>query len=310
MTSLQDRLDRGEIVLLDGATGTELERRGVPMDKVAWSAAANDSHASTVREVHEDYIRAGADVITTNTFASQRHVLELAGMGDQVRELNLRAVRIAQQARENSYNGRTVSIAGSMSTFYAGLERGNAPSPTQARVNYLEQAELLAEGGVDLLALEMIQDTEQGAYAVEAALKTGMPMWIGFSCKLSEDGSSLQLMRGQSLEDGLDVLLPPGGSAVTVMHTLTEHTIRVLRAVMARWSGPVGAYPHSGRFVMPNWQFHDIISPSGYLTEAQEWIQMGVQIVGGCCGIGPDHIRLLRERLPKEIPSGCREERI
>lgn len=301
MTSLQDRLDRGEIVLLDGATGTELERRGVPMNQVAWSAAANATHPSTVREVHEDYIRAGADVIITNTFASQRHVLELAGLGDQVRELNLRAVQVAQQARENAAGGRPVSIAGSISTFYAGLERENAPPSTEARANYLEQAELLAEGGVDLLALEMMQDTEQAAYAVEAAVSTGLPLWIGLSCKLSEDDSSLQLTRGQPLADGLDVLLSLGGSAVTVMHTLTEHTMRVLRAVMARWSGPVGAYPHSGRFVMPNWQFHDIISPEDYLIEAQKWVDMGVQIVGGCCGIGPDHIRLLREQLPTEL---------
>ena len=301
MTSLQERLERGEILLLDGATGTELERRGVPMDQVAWSAAAIATHPSTVREVHEDYIRAGADVIITNTFASQRHVLDLAGMGDQVRELNLRAVRVAQQARENASEERSVSIAGSISTFYAGLERENAPSSIQARANYLEQAELLAEGGVDLLALEMMQDTEQGAYAVEAAVTTGLPVWIGLSCKLSEYESSLQLTRGQPLEDGLDVLLSLGGSVVTVMHTLTEHTIRVLHAVMARWSGPVGAYPHSGRFVMPKWHFHDIISPEDYLIEAQKWVDMGVQIVGGCCGIGPDHIRLLRERLPTRM---------
>lgn len=307
MDLLHERIERDEIIILDGATGTELESRGVPMDGVAWSAAALVTHPGIVREVHEDYIRAGADVIITNTFASARHVLEPAGMGDQVRELNLQAVRLARQARENAQEGRrSVSIAGSISTFYAGLEHGNVPSSNQARHNYREQAELLVEGGVDLIAMEMMRDTEQASYAVEAAVATGLPVWIGISCKLSEDDSSLLMWNGQPLEDGLDVLLQMGGSAVMVMHTLTEHTIHVLHAVMARWSGPIGAYPHSGRFVMPNWQFHDIISPDDYLIEAQKWVGMGVRIVGGCCGIRPDHIRLLKEKLPTHIlsPSG------
>src|SRR3712207_2755816 len=105
MSALQQRLDRGEVVILDGAMGTELERRGVPMDTVAWDAAALFTHPDTVREVHEDYIRAGADVIITNTFATARHVLEPAGMGERFRELNTRAVALAKEAREKSADG-------------------------------------------------------------------------------------------------------------------------------------------------------------------------------------------------------------
>src|SRR5918999_908911 len=102
MSALQQRLDGEEVVILDGAMGTELERRGVPMDAVAWDAAALLTHPDTVREVHEDYIRAGAEVIITNTFATARHVLEPAGMGERFRELNPRAVTLAQEARENA----------------------------------------------------------------------------------------------------------------------------------------------------------------------------------------------------------------
>src|SRR5215204_4880549 len=101
MSDLQQRLEEGEVVILDGATGTELERRGAPMDDAAWDAAALATHPDMVREVHEDYIRAGADVIITNTFATARHVLEPAGMGGQFRELNTRAVTLAKEAREN-----------------------------------------------------------------------------------------------------------------------------------------------------------------------------------------------------------------
>ncbi|HEX5692919.1 MAG TPA: homocysteine S-methyltransferase family protein, partial [Roseiflexaceae bacterium] len=81
--ALQARLDAGQVIMLDGATGTELQRRGVPMHGFAWSAAALDTHPDIVRAVHEDYIRAGADVIITNTFSTARHVLETAGLGDR-----------------------------------------------------------------------------------------------------------------------------------------------------------------------------------------------------------------------------------
>src|SRR5215207_5826214 len=109
MSALQQRLDGGETVLLDGAMGTELEMRGVPMDVVAWDAAALLTHPATVREVHEDSIRAGADVITTNTFATARHVMEPAGMGERFRELNARAVALAKEARENAADGAVLS---------------------------------------------------------------------------------------------------------------------------------------------------------------------------------------------------------
>src|SRR5919202_4396073 len=118
MSALQQRLDGGETVLLDGAMGTELERRRVPMDAVGWDAAALPTHPATVREVHEDYIRAGADVITTNTFATARHVLEPAGMGERFRSLNTRAVTLAREAREKVAHA-PVSIAGSISTMSA-----------------------------------------------------------------------------------------------------------------------------------------------------------------------------------------------
>ena len=90
--TLQERIAEGEFVLLDGAMGTELERRGVPMDRKAWSAAAMDTHPEVIRNIHEDYIRAGAEIHIVNSFSTARHVLEPAGFGDKVEEFNRRAV--------------------------------------------------------------------------------------------------------------------------------------------------------------------------------------------------------------------------
>src|SRR5215210_9280245 len=156
MSALQQRLDGGETVLLDGAMGTELERHGVPMDAVAWCAAALVTHPGTVREVHEDYIRAGAEVVITNTFPTSRHVLEPAGLGERFRELNELAVRLAKQARESAAE-RPVYLAGSISTFSARHDNALQPPEAEARANYREQAEVLAEAGVDLIVLEMLR---------------------------------------------------------------------------------------------------------------------------------------------------------
>ena len=188
MSALQQRLEGGGVVLLDGAMGTELERRGVPMDDAAWDAAALVTHPDTVREVHEDYIRAGADVIITNTFATARHVLDPAGMGERFRELNTRAVTLAKEARENAADG-AVFIAGSISTFTARYDYSYEPRGEKARANYREQAEVLAESGADVIALEMMRDIEQTAYALEAAITMGLPVWVGFSCKTTEEST-------------------------------------------------------------------------------------------------------------------------
>jgi len=296
MSDLQQRLEGGEVVILDGATGTELERRGAPMDDAAWDAAALVTHPSMVREVHEDYIRAGADVIITNTFATARHVLEPAGMGEQFRELNIRAVTLAKEARENVAD-KPVFIAGSISTMPAWDDRSHEPRAEKAQANYLEQAEVLAESGVDVIALEMMRDLEQTTYAVEAAVATGLPVWVGFSCKTTDEGTVVLWDENHTLAEALEQIPPLGASLVSIMHTLTEDIPPALRELTSRWSGPIGAYPHSGKFIMPNWQFIDMISPEDFVNEAQQWVDMGARLIGGCCGIGPEHIRLLKERL-------------
>ena len=104
-----------------------------------------------------------------------------------------------------------------------------------------------------------------------------------------------------TLAEALEQIPPMGASLVSIMHTLTEDTPAALREVTGRWSGPLGAYPHYGEFVMPNWQFIDTVSPEAFAAEAEQWLELGAQLIGGCCGITPEHIRLLKERLPERL---------
>ena len=300
MFELERRMGEGEVVVLDGATGTELEKRGVPMDDAAWCATALVTHPGTVREVHEDYIKAGADVVITNTFPTSRHVLGPAGLGDRFRELNELAVELAKQARENAAE-RPVYLAGSISTFSARLDDALQPPEEEARANYREQAEVLAEAGVDLIALEMLRDVRQAGYAVEGAVATGLSVWAGFSCKRREDGTVMLWDGENTLAEALEEMPLSGVSVVSVMHTLVEDTPAALDQAARGWDGLVGAYPHAGRFVMPNWQFTDEISPRGFADEALRWLDAGARAIGGCCGIGPEHIMALGEALPARV---------
>jgi homocysteine S-methyltransferase len=313
MDKLHERLKGGEVLILDGAIGSELQMMGVPMDGAAWCATALKTHPDAVRQLHEDYIRAGADIISTNTYASARHNLQEAGLGEETRHLNLRAVELAKQARESAAGGRMVHIAGALSNCGAFPETvGRAAPPTeQLRASYDEQARLLAEGGADLLALEMVRDLEQGQYLLEAALATGLPTWVGFSCRVDDKGQ-MKLLGGDpearrvrrtiegdvAFGDAIKALMAVGGEVLTIMHSEVEDTGPALRIAREHWQGPIGVYPHSGYWRRPEWQFVDVIPPEDYLVQAGQWVQMGARIVGGCCGIGRAHIRALRRGLP------------
>lgn len=291
---LHARLGAGGTVLVDGGTGTELERRGVPMNARAWCGAANFDHADVLREIHEDYIRAGAEVIIANTFASARHALEPVGFGDEVERANRVAVEAALGARARTAEG-DVAVAGSMSDFIADRENPEWRRESRLRATYREQAEILAEAGVDLLAMEMMQLPEIAIPAIEAALDTGLPVWVGASCRRVAAREQLAFF-DYSDRDFRELLEAIDGLAVGVvgiMHSEVPDIAPGLEAVRERWAGPLAVYPESGYFTMPNWQFVDIISTDDLVAEARGWREMGVQIIGGCCGIGPEHIEAL-----------------
>ncbi len=300
MATFQARLERGDVLILDGAMGTELQRRGVPMNGIAWSATAMATHTNIVRAVHEDYLRAGAEVLITNSFATSRHVLTPAGLGDRVKELNRRSVELAREACDRVSRDKPVWIAGSISSFVPYGDYSLRPSREAERASYREQAELLAEAGADLLALEMIRDIDQGQVMVEAAAAAGLPVWAGFTCRLGDDGQST-VLRGRdaerSLKDCLGPVLAAGTcSVVAIMHSDIDTSNDALEVTLAGWPGTIACYPECGEWENPNWRFGNL-TPEAFAAAAAAWVDRGVQIVGGCCGIGPDHIARLAERV-------------
>jgi homocysteine S-methyltransferase len=295
----KDTLDGGDVLLIDGGMGTELQRRGVPMDKVAWSGVAVLTHPDAVRKTHEDYIRAGAKVIITNTFGSTRQMLEPAGYGDQIEAIIRGAVQLAREACDNVAE-HEVAVAGSISTEPPGFDRDAFLSPENELEAYREAAGLLADAGVDLIALEMINETTHASRALQVALETELPVWLGVGCKKTEDGNIVSFDH-PDLEFAtlLDTLIPKGPTVVNIMHSEIGSIPDAIELLRQRWSGPIGVYPESGYFTKPNWNFVDVIPPADLVTEALGWVAAGARLLGGCCGTSPEHIEALQAAMPE-----------
>ena len=305
MMSLQERLSNKKTVILDGGVSTEMERKGLAMDGNVWSGTAHVTHPDLVREVHEDYIRAGAEVITANTFDTARHVLARVGKDNDAVKINRSGVALARQARDNVASG-DVWIAGSMSSMPSLKDISRTAIGPVARDSYREQADALAEAGCDLILAEMMIDTENAALVLDAANATGLPIWIGLSASVDSDGRvtcyhaeiDFADMPAGDFPSVVEGILGHGCQVAGIMHSEIEATAPALDTLRERWSGPIMAYAETGRFTGPDWDFSQVLSPDGYADIAADWVaHHGVTIVGGCCGTGADHVRALKERL-------------
>ena len=301
-------LAEGSVVLLDGATGTELERRGAAMHSEAWCATATLEAPETLRAVHEDYIRAGCRVITANTFSSNRIMLEPAGLGERSVDLTRRAVEIALEARDRLGASDMVAVAGSMS-HQVPLRSGTdfrdparLPSPALREVAFREMAETLFESGVDLILMEMMSDPALANPAIAAARETGLPLWIGFSCRRNPRGEPVSFAI-PSLDAAamLRSTQVDGADAIGIMHTNVGLISAAVDEFRTRWKGPIMAYPDTGHFEMPKWVFEDALSPADFADAALRWIDEGVRLVGACCGFGVAHIDALANALARSV---------
>jgi len=288
------------VLLLDGGTGTELQKRGVPMSTQSWCGPVPPEHLPALEAVHGDYIAAGADIITANTYSTSRLLLDLDGMGEAFEQINRSAVRAAMEARHNS-GRKDVLVAGSLShrgPIAQGTARPDssvATSQKRMASALRELAGLLREEGCDLILLEMLYDPERIPVVLEVAERSGLPIWVGFSARRADNGRVLSFDPAREIpfEEIVSLLGSHEIAAAGIMHTPSDLVSDALRVLKSVFDGPLLAYPDSGYFRSPHWQFEDVISPEDLRSFAEEWIAQGVQVVGGCCGLGPEHIAAL-----------------
>ena len=294
--NIKKKLSSRQTIILDGGTGTDIQRRGAPMSGETWCAEVNLTHPDIVRAVHEDYVRAGADIITANTFASSALSFNYYGRDDDLLKIDAAAVAIAKRAAA----GKPVAVAGSVSTMRPvapGTDRTLKEKEwpeAEARALFQRKVENLANAGVDLLMMEMMRDVDYSVYATEAAIAAGLPVWVGISVERREDGQLVGFGReDQLLDEVVKRLAATRPAVMSIMHTSPNDTDEALNILKKYWDGPLGTYPESGYFKSPDWQFVDTIPPAELVAKSKDWQSLGVSIFGGCCGVGPDHIAAL-----------------
>ena len=292
LKSIIERLGEKPVLILDGAMGTELFRRGIHTRLPIWSAQALIENPELIRKIHSDYIHAGAEVITTNTFRTTTRALGKKGLSNRAKELTLLAVSLAKQARDQSAN-KNVWIAGSVAPLEDCYEPDLMPDSETAFREHGELIGWLVEGGVDLILIETmntIQETIAAARA--AALGHQLPIFVSWTC-----GSDGKILNGENIEDAIRLLTPYNPAVFLVNCTPSKDVPSALRKMRNATNKPIGAYANVGKAEpIFGWEFTHELDASHYADEAEIWIQDGAKIVGGCCGTTPEHIAELKRR--------------
>ena len=292
-SNIINEMKNGTCLLIDGATATEMERRGVPQLPRAWNGGGALTHPNVLKDIHKQYIEIGARVIITNTFANCKHTLEDANQVHNFESLNSKAVHLAREACFDLNKQDDVLVAGGISYWSF---TGNHPCLKKLKTNIAEQALILENAGADILILEMMVDIDRMLITIEAAKSVTLPVWVGLSCKPNFLGA-MCLLNGEPLNEAIKHLKLNDIDLLNIMHTDIADVEACLNIVKEDWVGLTGVYAHSGNMNDSNWTFDEVVSPDFYAKKVSEWMSTGINLVGGCCGITTDHMRYLSKTL-------------
>ncbi|MFQ6615516.1 MAG: homocysteine S-methyltransferase family protein [Fidelibacterota bacterium] len=291
MASVEERLRSGPPLVLDGAMGTELLRRGVDVSLPLWSARALESAPEQVLAIHHDYVDAGADIITANTFRTTVRTYGKIERNRQealikARRATFRAVQLARQASDDE-----TLVAGSLAPLEDCYCPELFPGTPAAREEFVQQERWLEEAGVDMVLVETMIRADETRIALEAAGDYRVPRWVSFLVK--DEG---HLLGGDPLDQTVRLAEDLGAGAILLNCSNLLTTLKALETVLSATDLPAGIYPNLGR-TMPSAQgeIEEVYPLDEFLSALTTAIPMGIRVVGSCCGSGPDHTRALRK---------------
>ncbi|MDH3693044.1 MAG: homocysteine S-methyltransferase family protein, partial [Gammaproteobacteria bacterium] len=243
------------VVLLDGAMGTELQRRGVQGPNTLWSTFALMQAEEIVTDIYSDYIEAGASIITTNTYATIRRRLRESGLVNRFEELNIKAGKLANRARSRSGQDNLL-IAGSLPPLY-GSHRPDLARPfEEIEPQYREQAEILAPY-VDLFICETMSSGAEALAAASGATSAGKPVWVAWSL---HDDASGRLRSGETITQAAAMLKDLPVSTYLANCCKPESISAAIPQLNALNDFPVGAYANGFTQIPDKWTFSDDVS--------------------------------------------------
>lgn len=292
MKNFRDLLARDSVYVFDGAVGTRLYFKGVYINRSY--DELNITNPDLVREVHAEYIAAGADIIETNSFGATRHHLQSYGLESKLKEINIAAVRIAREAA-----GDKVYVAGAIGPLGLRLEPFGPTSFDEAKEMYREQVEALLEGGVDLFILETFSELPLIEQAIKAVRElSDLPIVAQFAIQM--DGKTTFGTTPEAFTAALDKLDVDVIGLNCGMGP--NHVLNALEKMRAVTNKPLSAQPNAGlpRDVQGR-QFY-MGSPEYMAEYSRRFVQAGAKFVGGCCGTTPTHIKLISESIRSVSP--------
>lgn len=291
-----------EITLLDGSIGQELVKRSGDRATPLWSTRVMIEKPEIVNEVHAAYFNAGATVATTNTYAVLYDRLKTADLKDQRFELWETAMTAATAARDAHGSGR---VAGSIGPLIASYRPDLCPPPDQAAELYGEIIETIGPL-VDVLLIETMCSVDQADGAMRAAKKSDRPIWLALSV---DDFDGTKLRSGENLKDVRPMLDRHQPDAILINCSRPEAVSKGVE-IISKFGFKFGAYANgfariSNGFLQDSptvdvLEQRQDMSPNHYAEFAMDWVALGATIVGGCCEVGPDHIKELAQRLISE----------
>ncbi len=290
MNRLMERLAQPGVLVADGATGTQLQKAGLPVG--APSELWVLENPEEVRNLHRSYVKAGSDVILTDTFGGTRVKLDKNGMGEKVVEINRTAAQLAREVI-----GETGLVLGDMGPTGALLEPFGPLSQADAVKAFAEQAGALAEGGVDGILIETMSDLNEAIAAVQGARQaTKLPVLVTLSFD-SHGRTMMGVKPAKAAKElsalGVDVI------GVNCGRTLTENLAAIQEMRQAAPEAVLMAKPNAG---LPHTDGSDLVydvTPEIMAEYAQKFADLGVKILGTCCGSTPDHIKAVADALKK-----------
>ena len=288
----------GGVVLLDGATGTELSRRGADTTLPLWSARPLAEQPELLVEVHRDWLRAGCEVLTTCTFRTHARSLAAGGWAHRSDELNGRAVECAREAIA-AEGAEGIRVAGSLAPLEDCFRADLVPDDEDLALEHGRQARSLAEAGCDLLLVETMATRREAEAALAAARATGLPAW----CSFVSDGRG-RLLGGEDLAQAARAAESLGASAVLVNCVPVVELLGDVRGLAAAGLGvPFGGYGNIGHaHDVDGWRADLMLEPEDFAARLLACRDAGATLLGGCCGTEPRHLAALARALGR--PAG------
>ena len=286
-----------QLTILDGGMGREIKARLESFDPVLWSATAFLHHPQIIIDIHCDYIDAGAKVITTNNYTVVPSILHQTGYEDKFEAFTKQAGKLAKQAQQTTDS--SAKIAGCIPPLQSSY-RPDLVVADHEGVPIYQQIVQWLDPTVDLFLCESMSSIDEAKMALTALKPTDKPIWVSF---ILDDQHPTQLLSGESVDTIASEL---GSFSVDAILFNCCHATSISTALpLLNFSGAIGGYANSFKQLPKNWdhsrgklrESDQLMTANNYVTHASEWQALGASIIGGCCGIGIEHIQALSDSL-------------